>query len=99
MQSTNEGLTKALDDLAHFGDMITAIKTIRREGLEENKRILADMQNKAESVHEEIREANAIAADIVAGKGGVAASANDEETDHKPEKSSQEPTPNPFGLG
>ncbi len=99
MQSTNEGLAKALDDLAHFGDMITTIKSIRREGLEENKRILADMQNKAESVHEEIREANALAADIVAGKGGTATSDDEPENASEAEQPDQAPAPNPFGMG
>ncbi|MEM9400408.1 MAG: hypothetical protein AAF984_09385 [Verrucomicrobiota bacterium] len=91
VQGVNRELETALEDLAGFGDVVTATANIRREAMGENRELLDKLQRQAEEVQESISEANAIAADVVAGKGGVRPAANDDEP--------QAPTvKNPFGL-
>ena len=77
VRGTNQELEKALTDLAKFGDVVQATANIRREALGENRALLEKLQRQAEAVQVEIGQANAIAADIVAGKGGLSSAPQD----------------------
>jgi len=92
VRGTNQELEKALTDLAKFGDVVQATANIRREALGENRALLEKLQRQAEAVQVEIGEANAIAADIVAGKGGL--SSAPQETQEQSAKK-----PDAFKLG
>jgi hypothetical protein len=93
VRGTNQELEKALTDLAKFGDVVQATANIRREALGENRALLEKLQRQAEAVQVEIGQANAIAADIVAGKGGLSSSPQDAQEQAAKKK------PDAFKLG
>ena len=89
MQGVNNDLEKALQDLESFGDVAQATANIRRTNLAENRDLLGKLEKLSTEVHEQIQDANSIAADVLAGKGGVTPANDDSEP--------QEPRPRFFG--
>ncbi len=99
-QEMNEDLTKALADLEQYGDVIRTATGITREGLTETKRLLNELEETAHTVHDDIKEATGVAADVVAGKGGAPKSNEDGDGGGDGEAEAPKPRrPNPFGIG
>ncbi|MGI9301190.1 MAG: hypothetical protein ACR2RB_00575 [Gammaproteobacteria bacterium] len=89
----NTELTKALQDLEQYGDVIRTATDITREGLAETKDLLGKLEETAKDVQEDVKESIAVVADVVAGKGGSAPG----EAEKAPP--TDEELPNPFKLG
>ena len=91
----NTELTKALQDLEQYGEVIRTATSITREGLKETKDLLGKLEDAAKGVQHDVKESIAVAADVLAGRGAAA-----EKTDEKPEAASRgSGPPNPFNLG
>ena len=91
---TNADLNKALQDLEQYGEVMRTATTITREGLKETKDLLGKLEQSARDVQRDVRESFAVAADVLAGRGGDAPEANPAEAP----KPSGAP-PDPFKLG
>jgi hypothetical protein len=95
-QEQNNELSKALQGLEQYGEVIRTATTITREGLKETKDLLGRLEDAAKNVQEDVKESIAIAADVVAGKGGAKKSAASDEGEDS--GSSSDAPPNPFKI-
>jgi hypothetical protein len=91
-EEVNSDLSKALEDLEQYGDVIRTATNITRDGLAETQRLLGDLEDTANSVQHDVRESIGIAADVVSGRAKAAEGDSEE-------KSSSSDIPNPFGVG
>jgi hypothetical protein len=91
IEEQNADLTKAIDDLGSYGEVVRAATNITREGLTEMRGKLAELKTLAESVQGDIHEAIAVNADT--RDAGPAA------TPAAPVQAEAGPVPNPFKLG
>ncbi|MCB1681875.1 MAG: hypothetical protein KDI65_08075 [Alphaproteobacteria bacterium] len=91
----NNELSKALQGLEQYGEVIRTATTITREGLKETKDLLGRLEDAAKNVQEDVKESISVAADVVAGKGG-AASSSDEGGDDS--AATGDAPPNPFKI-
>ncbi|MCB1839986.1 MAG: hypothetical protein KDI61_06980 [Alphaproteobacteria bacterium] len=91
----NNELSKALQGLEQYGEVIRTATTITREGLKETKDLLGRLEDAAKNVQEDVKESISVAADVVAGKGG-AASSSDESGDDS--AATGDAPPNPFKI-
>lgn len=87
----NSELGKALEGLEQYGEVIRTATSITREGLEETKVLLGNLEATAKEVHEDVKESISVAAEVVAGES---VSPSDEG-----EADSNSDTPNPFNIG
>ncbi|MCB1590844.1 MAG: hypothetical protein KDI90_00195 [Alphaproteobacteria bacterium] len=92
----NNELSKALEGLEQYGEVIRTATTITREGLKETKDLLGRLEDAAKNVQEDVKESISVAADVVAGKGGVSSSSSDEGGDD--DGASDGAPPNPFKI-
>ncbi len=95
-QEQNNELSKALQGLEQYGEVIRTATTITREGLKETKDLLGRLEDAAKNVQEDVKESIAIAADVVAGKGGAKKSAASDDSEDS--GSSSDAPPNPFKI-
>ena len=93
----NSELSKALEDLEQYGEVIRTATSITREGLAETKDLLGKMEQTAKSVQEDVKESIAVAADVVAGKGASGEDVAEGEEDSG-SSSSKGGAPDPFGI-
>jgi len=93
IKDTNDGLTKAIEDLQSYSEAIKATSAISREGLTEMKDILANLQEKTLEVQKEVKASIGIAAEVTEANGGVAkpAANEDKPAPKKPESTSSDP--------
>jgi hypothetical protein len=91
IEEQNADLTKAIDDLGSYGEVVRAATNITREGLTEMRGKLAELKTLAESVQGDIHESIAVNADT--RDAGPAA------TPAAPTQPAPGPVPNPFKLG
>ncbi|MCB9992015.1 MAG: hypothetical protein H6867_11715 [Rhodospirillales bacterium] len=89
----NSDLSKALEGLEQYGEVIRTATTITREGLQETKELLGRLEETAKEVQEDVKESISVAADVVAGKGGTSDSADDGGDD------ASDAAPDPFKIG
>ena len=87
----NSDLSKALEDLEQYGEVIRTATTITREGLQETKELLGKLEETAKDVQEDVKESISVAAEVVAG--------NDDESGDGGEDSSDAPDPFKIGNG
>lgn len=92
----NNELSKALQGLEQYGEVIRTATTITREGLKETKDLLGRLEDAAKSVQEDVKESISVAADVVAGKGG--ASKDSSSDDGSSSASGAGAPPNPFKI-
>jgi translation initiation factor 2B subunit (eIF-2B alpha/beta/delta family) len=86
----NADLTKAIDDLGSYGEVVRTATSITREGLTEMRGKLDELKKLAETVQDDVHDAIAVNADT-----GRAASA----TQAPVEAAAKSAAPNPFKLG
>lgn len=86
----NKDLTKALEDLEQYGEIIRTATSITREGLQETKSLLGMLEEKAKAVQEDVKKSISVAAEVVAGEGG----GDDEDS----AQDAGAVTPNPFKI-
>ncbi len=91
----NSDLVKALAGLEQYGEVIKTATNITREGLKETKELLGNLENTAKSVHEDVKESIAVAADVLAGED----SGDDAPTSGGKKKAAGGGSPNPFNIG
>lgn len=89
----NSELIKALEGLEQYGEVIRTATSITREGLEETKELLGNLEATAKEVHEDVKDSISIAAEVVAGES---VSPSDED---QAEGESDSDAPNPFNIG
>jgi hypothetical protein len=92
---TNTELGKALQDLEQYGEVIRTATTITREGLKETKDLLGKLEHAAQDVQRDVKESFAVAADVLAGRGGEDKPKSGAAEAPKPSGS----PPDPFKLG
>ena len=92
---TNSELGKALQDLEQYGEVIRTATTITREGLKETKDLLGKLEHAAQDVQRDVKESFAVAADVLAGRGGDASPRPSPADAPKPSGA----PPDPFKLG
>ncbi len=91
----NSDLVKALEGLEQYGEVIKTATNITREGLKETKELLGNLEDTAKSVHEDVKESIAVAADVLAGED----SGDDAPTSGGKKKAAGGGSPNPFNIG
>jgi hypothetical protein len=91
IEEQNADLTKAIDDLGSYGEVVRAATNITREGLTEMRGKLAELKTLAESVQGDIHEAIAVNADTREGAPSATPAA-------APAQPAAGPVPNPFNL-
>ncbi len=87
IEEQNSDLSKAIDDLGAYGEVVRAATSITREGLTDMRAKLDELKKLAEDVQGDVHEAIAVHADV--GRPNSAAA--------KPEATGA--TPSPFKLG
>lgn len=87
IEEQNSDLSKAIDDLGAYGEVVRAATNITREGLTDMRAKLDELKKLAEDVQGDVHEAIAVHADV--GRPQMAAA--------KPEAAGA--TPSPFKLG
>jgi len=85
----NADLTKAIDDLGSYGEVVRTATSITREGLTEMRGKLDELKKLAETVQDDVHDAIAVNADA----GRVA------DTTQAPAEAAKPAAPNPFKLG
>lgn len=85
----NSELSKALEGLEQYGEVIRTATSITREGLLETKELLGRLEETAKDVQEDVKESISVAAEVVAGEDN--AGSDDD-------GGSDEGGPNPFGM-
>lgn len=90
----NSDLTKALEGLEQYGEVIRTATNITREGLQETKALLGQLEKTAKEVQEDVKDSISVAAEVVAGKG-----AGDAGTDDAGDSGGDDEAPNPFKIG
>lgn len=86
----NSELSKALEGLEQYGEVIRTATSITREGLQETKELLGKLEETAKDVQEDVKESISVAAEVVAGEDNAGADDGDAASD--------DGGPNPFGL-
>ena len=87
IEEQNSDLSKAIDDLGAYGEVVRAATNITREGLTDMRSKLDELKKLAEDVQGDVQDSIAVNADV----------ARPQKT---PEKAAAgEPTPSPFKLG
>lgn len=89
----NSDLSKALEGLEQYGEVIRTATTITREGLEETKELLGKLEAAAKDVQEDVKESIAVAAEVVAGKSGDA-----DNDDDSVSTADTDGVPDPFNI-
>ncbi|MBL1147395.1 MAG: hypothetical protein HND56_02755 [Pseudomonadota bacterium] len=89
----NSDLSKALEGLEQYGEVIRTATTITREGLEETKDLLGKLEAAAKDVQEDVKESIAVAAEVVAGKSG-----GDNDDDAQDLAADADGAPDPFNI-
>ncbi len=87
----NSELSKALEGLEQYGEVIRTATNITREGLLETKALLGNLEETAKEVHDDVKESISVAAEVVAGEGS--SSSDDTESEGSND------APNPFNIG
>lgn len=87
----NSELSKALEGLEQYGEVIRTATNITREGLLETKALLGNLEETAKEVHDDVKASISVAAEVVAGENNASSD------DTKSEGSDD--TPNPFNIG
>ena len=87
----NSELSKALEGLEQYGEVIRTATSITREGLQETKELLGQLEATAKDVQEDVKESISVAAEVVAGENNAGSSDDDD-------GGSSDGGPNPFGL-
>ena len=87
----NSELSKALEGLEQYGEVIRTATSITREGLQETKELLGQLEATAKDVQEDVKESISVAAEVVAGENNAGSSDDDG-------GGSSDGGPNPFGL-
>jgi hypothetical protein len=87
----NSDLSKALEDLEQYGEVIRTATTITREGLQETKELLGKLEETAKDVQDDVKESISVAAEVVAGKSNDDESGSDDDDSHE--------APDPFKIG
>lgn len=67
-QEQNNELSKALEDLEQYGQVIETATSITRDGLLETKDLLNRLETTAKDVQESVQDSISVAADVTAGK-------------------------------
>lgn len=86
----NSELSKALEGLEQYGEVIRTATSITREGLQETKELLGQLEETAKDVQEDVKESISVAAEVVAGENNAGSSDDSDGSDGD--------GPNPFGL-
>jgi hypothetical protein len=71
------GLNKAVDDLAAYGEVLKTSSQITREGVQEIKQGLGNLQESIKKTTADLKEAYAVNAEVGAGTPAPAASNDD----------------------
>jgi hypothetical protein len=93
----NDDLMKAIDDLGAYGEVVRTATKISREGLEEMRGKLSELQTLAKGVGEDIQTSIGVNADVGAGTAPAKAPAND--TTRKPAPAGGPANPFKLKLG
>ena len=88
IEEQNSDLSKAIDDLGAYGEVVRAATNITREGLSDMRSKLDELKKLAEDVQGDVQDAIAVNADVARPQKQASA---------RPEAG--EPTPSPFKLG
>ncbi|MCE0558378.1 MULTISPECIES: hypothetical protein [unclassified Motilimonas] len=88
-QEQNSELSKALEDLEQYGQVIETATSITRDGLLETKDLLSRLENTAKDVQASVQESISVAADVTSGKY------DDEQQAEQPQKQAET---SPFGF-
>ncbi|MCE2571884.1 hypothetical protein [Motilimonas eburnea] len=88
-QEQNSELSKALEDLEQYGQVIETATSITRDGLLETKDLLSRLENTAKDVQASVQESISVAADVTSGKY------EDEQKTKQPQKQAEA---SPFGF-
>lgn len=88
-QEQNNELSKALEDLEQYGQVIETATGITRDGLLETKDLLNRLESTAKDVQESVQDSISVAADVTAGKF------DDEKQAEQPQKQAEK---SPFGF-
>jgi hypothetical protein len=91
----NDDLMKAIDDLGAYGEVVRTATKISREGLEEMRGKLGELQDLAKGVGADIKSNIGINADVGANKSAETAATPANDTGKKPAPGA---APNPFKL-
>ena len=67
-QEQNSELSKALEDLEQYGQVIETATSITRDGLLETKDLLSRLESTAKDVQASVQESISVAADVTSGK-------------------------------
>lgn len=74
IEEQNTDLTKAIDDLGSYGEVVRAATTITKEGLTEMRGKLDELKKLTEVVQDDVKDAIAVNADIAGSKPTTASS-------------------------
>ncbi len=88
-QEQNSELSKALEDLEQYGQVIETATSITRDGLLETKDLLSRLESTAKDVQASVQESISVAADVTSGKY------DDEQKAQQPQKQAEA---SPFGF-
>lgn len=88
-QEQNSELSKALEDLEQYGQVIETATSITRDGLLETKDLLSRLESTAKDVQASVQESISVAADVTSGKY------DEEQQAEQPQKQVET---NPFGF-
>ncbi|MGE0008390.1 MAG: hypothetical protein AB7S92_22775 [Parvibaculaceae bacterium] len=89
IEDQNSDLSKAIEDLGAYGEVVRAATSITREGLSDMRSKLDELKRLAEDVQGDVQDAIAVNADVARPQGRPAAA----------ERGGPAPTPSPFKLG
>jgi hypothetical protein len=87
IEEQNSDLSKAIDDLGAYGEVVRAATNITREGLTDMRAKLDELKKLAEDVQGDVHDAIGVHADVARPQGRVA------------EPEATDATPSPFKLG
>jgi hypothetical protein len=88
IEEQNSDLSKAIDDLGAYGEVVRAATNITREGLSDMRNKLDELKKLAEDVQGDVHDAIAVNADVARPQAQASARAE-----------TGGPTPSPFKLG
>jgi hypothetical protein len=89
IEDQNSDLSKAIEDLGAYGEVVRAATSITREGLSDMRSKLDELKRLAEDVQGDVQDAIAVNADV----------ARPQATSAVAERGRPAPTPSPFKLG
>ena len=89
IEEQNSDLSKAIDDLGAYGEVVRAATNITREGLSDMRNKLDELKKLAEDVQGDVQDSIAVNADVARPQSAAA----------RTPAAAGEPTPSPFKLG